>query len=190
MAETAVSTDNATVCDTSTNLISTSTRLVVVFYSNKTTILLVFWLGCIARRVRKFVTVISCEQWPLIPTVVVSSRFQASVPQSPHKMELQDTFYSKSEYVETVTGSPTDFYYSVFIIHLLTIFTWCFQTTGNKVSRQAQIYGSQNIILNGKVILQSGVMIRGDLASVKMGRYCFVGRGSVVRPPCKKFSGG
>lgn len=64
------------------------------------------------------------------------------------------------------------------------------QTTGNKVSRQAQIYGSQNIILNGKVILQSGVMIRGDLASVKMGRYCFVGRGSVVRPPCKKFSGG
>ncbi|KAE9544528.1 hypothetical protein AGLY_000069 [Aphis glycines] len=79
-------------------------------------------------------------------------------------MELQDTFYSKSEYVET--------------------------TTGNKVSRQAQIYGSQNIILNGKVILQSGVMIRGDLASVKMGRYCFVGRGSVVRPPCKKFSGG
>lgn len=50
--------------------------------------------------------------------------------------------------------------------------------------------GSQNIILNGKVIVQSGAIIRGDLANVRTGRYCVIGKNSVIRPPYKQFSKG
>ncbi|CAH0715722.1 unnamed protein product, partial [Brenthis ino] len=79
-------------------------------------------------------------------------------------MELQDTYYNKSEYVETASG--------------------------NKVSRQTVLCGSQNIVLHGKVIVQSDAIIRGDLASVKTGRFCIISKGSVIRPPFKKFSKG
>ncbi|KOB73319.1 Dynactin 4 protein [Operophtera brumata] len=77
-------------------------------------------------------------------------------------MELQDTYYNKSEYVETASG--------------------------NKVSRQTVLCGSQNIVLHGKVIVQSDAMIRGDLANVKTGRFCIISKGSVIRPPFKKFT--
>lgn len=50
--------------------------------------------------------------------------------------------------------------------------------------------GSQNIVLQGKVIVQSGAIIRGDLAAVRTGRYSVVGKGAVVRPPFKQFSKG
>ncbi|XP_045536615.1 dynactin subunit 5 [Papilio machaon] len=79
-------------------------------------------------------------------------------------MELQDTYYNKSEYVETASG--------------------------NKVSRQTVLCGSQNIVLHGKVIVQSDAIIRGDLANVKIGRFCIISKGSVIRPPFKKFSKG
>ncbi|XP_017152735.1 dynactin subunit 5 [Drosophila miranda] len=79
-------------------------------------------------------------------------------------MELADTYYSKDEYVETASG--------------------------NKVSRQTVLCGSQNIVLNGKVIVQSGAIIRGDLANVRAGRYCVISKDSVIRPPYKQFSKG
>lgn len=79
-------------------------------------------------------------------------------------MELQDIHYNKSEYVETASG--------------------------NKVSKQTVLCGSQNIILNGKVIIQSDAIIRGDLANVRIGRYCIISKNSVIRPPFKKFSKG
>ncbi|KAH8393699.1 hypothetical protein KR200_009999 [Drosophila serrata] len=79
-------------------------------------------------------------------------------------MEIPDTFYSKDEYVETASG--------------------------NKVSRHTVLCGSQNIVLNGKVIVQSGAIIRGDLANVRAGRYCVIGKDSVIRPPYKQFSKG
>lgn len=50
--------------------------------------------------------------------------------------------------------------------------------------------GSQNIVLQGKVIVQSGAIIRGDLANVRTGRYCVISKGAVVRPPFKQFSKG
>ena len=44
------------------------------------------------------------------------------------------------------------------------------QTTGNKVSRQSVLCGSQNTILTGKNIVDAGAIIRGDLASIRTGR--------------------
>lgn len=70
--------------------------------------------------------------------------------------------------------------------------------TGNKVSRKCTICGSQNIILGGKTIIQSGVVVRGDLRRagsgghavvVAVGKYCVLGEGSVVRPPYKTYKG-
>ncbi|KAI5793062.1 trimeric LpxA-like protein [Geopyxis carbonaria] len=68
--------------------------------------------------------------------------------------------------------------------------------TGNKVSRKSVILGSQNIILGGKTIIQADCTIRGDLrrtaapgqhgnVAIAVGRYCFLGRSSVLRPPGK-----
>ncbi|ELU09048.1 hypothetical protein CAPTEDRAFT_176585 [Capitella teleta] len=79
-------------------------------------------------------------------------------------MELQDSYYTKSEYIETASG--------------------------NKVSRQSVLCGSQNIVLSGKTIVMSECIVRGDLANVRVGRHCVIGRRSVIRPPFKKFSKG
>ncbi|XP_028401475.1 dynactin subunit 5-like [Dendronephthya gigantea] len=79
-------------------------------------------------------------------------------------MELQDMTYSKDEYIETASG--------------------------NKVSRQSVLCGSQNIVLNGKTIIMSDCIIRGDLANVRIGRNCVISKRSVIRPPFKKFSKG
>lgn len=73
---------------------------------------------------------------------------------------------------------------------LVMVFSIVSQASGNKVSRQTVLCGSQNIVLNGKVIVQSDAIIRGDLANVRVGRYCIISRNSVIRPPFKKFSKG
>ncbi|KAG6926210.1 dynactin subunit 5, partial [Chelydra serpentina] len=79
-------------------------------------------------------------------------------------MELSELLYNKSEYIETASG--------------------------NKVSRQSVLCGSQNIVLNGKTIVMNDCIIRGDLANVRVGRHCVVKSRSVIRPPFKKFSKG
>ncbi|XP_025829241.1 dynactin subunit 5 [Agrilus planipennis] len=79
-------------------------------------------------------------------------------------MEMRDINYDRSEYVETASG--------------------------NRVSRRTVLCGSQNIVLQGKVIIQSDAIIRGDLANVKTGRYCIISKEAVIRPPYKKFSKG
>lgn len=73
--------------------------------------------------------------------------------------------------------------------------------SGNKVSRQSIIAGSQSIVLGGKTIIQPGVIVRGDLRRsgaassgggavvVAVGKYCVLGEGSVVRPPYKTYKG-
>lgn len=82
------------------------------------------------------------------------------------------------------------------------------QDTGNKVSRKATLVGTQNIMLGGKSVIQPEVMIRGDLVrsqpssssgsgsgastsntAVAMGRYCFLSRGALLRPPGRLFKG-
>uniref|UniRef100_T1J1I0 Dynactin subunit 5 n=1 Tax=Strigamia maritima TaxID=126957 RepID=T1J1I0_STRMM len=79
-------------------------------------------------------------------------------------MELGTINYSKPEYIETASG--------------------------NKVSRQSVLCGSQNIVLNGKTIIQSDCIVRGDLANVRIGRHCIISKRTVIRPPFKKFSKG
>lgn len=78
--------------------------------------------------------------------------------------------------------------------------------TGNIVSRQSLIYGSQNIVLSGKSILSPNCVLRGDLRRtgassssgsgggggtvvIAMGKYCFVGEGTVLRPCYKTYKG-
>ncbi|KAJ1651756.1 hypothetical protein IWQ61_007757 [Dispira simplex] len=86
-------------------------------------------------------------------------------------MELPVVKYKRSHYIET--------------------------DTGNKVSRKSVIYGSQNITLSGKTIIQAGCVIRGDLRRagggqtlvIAIGRYCLLGENSVIRPPHKTYKG-
>lgn len=87
---------------------------------------------------------------------------------------------------------------------------WHTQDTGNKVSRKSQIIGTQNIILGGKSVIQAEVIIRGDLVrtldpttasaaapgdkkapvvAVAIGRYCFLSRGCVLKPPGRAIKG-
>eukprot|EP00053_Salpingoeca_punica_P004697 m.50435 g.50435 ORF g.50435 m.50435 type:complete len:190 (+) comp12905_c0_seq3:43-612(+) len=76
-------------------------------------------------------------------------------------MEQHDLFYEKGQFIETQTG--------------------------NKVSLQSVLCGSQNIILQGKTITHADSIIRGDLANVRIGRQCIIGPRSVIRPPPKQF---
>ncbi|XP_077489849.1 dynactin 5, p25 subunit isoform X2 [Amblyomma americanum] len=79
-------------------------------------------------------------------------------------MDVVDVWYNKQDYIETASG--------------------------NKVSRNSVLCGSHNIVLNGKTIIQSESIIRGDLANVRIGRHCVISSRSVIRPPFKKFSKG
>lgn len=80
------------------------------------------------------------------------------------------------------------------------------QDTGNKVARKAILVGTQNIVLGGKTVIQPEVMIRGDLVrtapsssgstaapatntAVAIGRYCFLSRGVLLRPPGRQYKG-
>lgn len=113
-------------------------------------------------------------------------------------MEPQDVYYSKAEYVETVSKRDRNRWIWQWQkrIHLTSSFIFLpfdfdvFQASGNKVSRQTVLCGSQNIVLHGKVIVQSDAIIRGDLANVRTGRYCIISKNAIIRPPFKKFSRG
>ncbi|KAI5861127.1 trimeric LpxA-like protein [Durotheca rogersii] len=78
--------------------------------------------------------------------------------------------------------------------------------TGNKVSRKAILIGTQHIMLGGKTVIQAEAMIRGDLArtaqpasgsapapgsntAVAIGRYCYLSRGCLLRPPGRIYKG-
>lgn len=43
--------------------------------------------------------------------------------------------------------------------------------TGNAISRKAQVIGSQNIILGGKVIVSDACILRGDLRRLTFDCY-------------------
>mmetsp|Transcript_110580 Transcript_110580/g.312691 ORF Transcript_110580/g.312691 Transcript_110580/m.312691 type:complete len:203 (+) Transcript_110580:93-701(+) len=78
-------------------------------------------------------------------------------------LEEPPTFYNKADYVQTASG--------------------------NKVSRQSVLCGSQNISLAGKSIVKPGVILRGDLQLLRMGKFVIIGDSSVLRPSYKKYKG-
>lgn len=58
--------------------------------------------------------------------------------------------------------------------------------TGNIVSRRSVLHGSQRILLAGKSTLANNCVIRGDLSTLRIGPFCFLGSGSLLRPPSKQ----
>jgi len=110
----------------------------------------------------------------------------------------------KGEYIETVIPNPS--------LRKPTETNTSPQDTGNKVSRKSQIHGTQNIILGGRTVIQAEVCIRGDLhktltpstptsttaaaqeqkqsnVAVAIGRYTFLSKGCLLRPPSKLHRG-
>ncbi|KAI5291143.1 hypothetical protein KEM54_006133 [Ascosphaera aggregata] len=75
--------------------------------------------------------------------------------------------------------------------------------TGNKVSRRAQVLGTQRIIVGGKSVIQADVCIRGDLFRQpqqqqqqqqqqqrdKHSRYTYLSRSCLLRPPSRLYHG-
>ena len=55
-------------------------------------------------------------------------------------------------------------------------------TTHNYVSRQAKIEGAKQVEIKGRSILQDGVTVRGDLAIIRIGRYCEINSGTTLEP--------
>ncbi|TQS33463.1 hypothetical protein Golomagni_06192, partial [Golovinomyces magnicellulatus] len=73
--------------------------------------------------------------------------------------------------------------------------------------RKAILVGTQNIVLGGKTVIQPEAMIRGDLVrtapssssssssapasgtAVAIGRYCFLSRRVLLRPPGRQYKG-
>ncbi|ODM22102.1 hypothetical protein SI65_02948 [Aspergillus cristatus] len=83
--------------------------------------------------------------------------------------------------------------------------------TGNKISRRAQIHGTQRIILGGKTVIQTDAVIRGDLyrsssshasstddpasaapspsVAITVGRYSYISKQAILRPPSRLHRG-
>eukprot|EP00040_Diaphanoeca_grandis_P022726 m.122663 g.122663 ORF g.122663 m.122663 type:complete len:188 (+) comp28936_c0_seq1:234-797(+) len=74
-------------------------------------------------------------------------------------MASHKTYYTRTQFIETQSG--------------------------NKISRDTVLCGSQNIVLQGKTIVESKCIIRGDLANVRVGRLSLIRKGSVIRPSPK-----
>lgn len=91
---------------------------------------------------------------------------------------------------ETVWGARVKSDLKAILFILFSFILFSFQASGNKVSRKTVLCGSQNIVLNGKVIVQTGAIIRGDLSNVRTGRYCVISQKAVIRPAYKQFSTG
>jgi len=56
-------------------------------------------------------------------------------------------------------------------------------TTHNYVSRTAEIEGPRQVELKGRPIPRDDVVVHGDKAVVRIGRYCDVGEKTVLSPP-------
>ncbi|CAE7411615.1 dynE [Symbiodinium natans] len=78
-------------------------------------------------------------------------------------LEAPPIYYNKADYIQTASG--------------------------NKVSRNSVLCGSQNISLVGNSVVKPGVVLRGDLQLLKIGKFVIIGDGCVLRPSYKKYKG-
>ncbi|CCE79917.1 Piso0_003009 [Millerozyma farinosa CBS 7064] len=67
---------------------------------------------------------------------------------------------------------------------------WIETSTGNRISRKAEITGSDRILIRGNCTISEDVKLQGDVplggsskGSITIGKYCYFGKGSVVVPP-------
>ena len=63
-------------------------------------------------------------------------------------------------------------------------------TTNTKVSRHNTILGSDNIQVGTNSIFKEKIMLRADLASIKMGNFVILCESVIIRPTCKRVKGG
>lgn len=61
--------------------------------------------------------------------------------------------------------------------------------SGNLISKRCLIKGSDHIQISGKTILQEKLIIRGDLASITLGKYVTLLEGVILKPSYKKHNG-
>ncbi|CAK8993628.1 Dynactin subunit 5 [Durusdinium trenchii] len=78
-------------------------------------------------------------------------------------LEAPPIYYNKADYIQTASG--------------------------NKVSRNSVLCGSQNITLVGNSVIKPGTVLRGDLQLLKIGKHVIVGENCVLRPSHKKYKG-
>ncbi|ODV68830.1 hypothetical protein HYPBUDRAFT_192005 [Hyphopichia burtonii NRRL Y-1933] len=73
---------------------------------------------------------------------------------------------------------------------------WIETTTGNRISKLAQIYGSNSISINDHSTVNSYVLLQGDVPllqqdesqthTIKLGKYTYIGSNCQVIPPVLK----
>ncbi|KAL8443650.1 hypothetical protein Emed_006668 [Eimeria media] len=54
--------------------------------------------------------------------------------------------------------------------------------SGTRVSRKTLLFGSQNVTIAGTSVLNDGVVLRGDLAAMRLGRFVWLGKNTVLQP--------
>lgn len=62
---------------------------------------------------------------------------------------------------------------------------WVCTKSGNKVSKKAFLFGSQNVEIKSHSLIQPRVMLRGDLALIRLGKFVSLGQNTIVRPSAK-----
>ncbi|KAJ3323575.1 hypothetical protein HDV06_001599 [Boothiomyces sp. JEL0866] len=70
-----------------------------------------------------------------------------------------------------------------------------FTGAGNKIAKDALIYGGDNIGLKDHCIVDRQAILRGDLrrsaagpaVAIQMGSYCYAGKNVVIKPPFKVY---
>mmetsp|Transcript_10443 Transcript_10443/g.14433 ORF Transcript_10443/g.14433 Transcript_10443/m.14433 type:complete len:182 (-) Transcript_10443:209-754(-) len=60
---------------------------------------------------------------------------------------------------------------------------------GNKISKQVLIRGTDHIMIDGKAVMQSNAILRGDLSTIRMGYYVILREDVVLRPSYSKVKG-
>ncbi|PFH34327.1 putative dynactin p25 [Besnoitia besnoiti] len=61
--------------------------------------------------------------------------------------------------------------------------------SGNRVGRGTLLFGSQNITLAGRSVVSQGVLLRGDLVSLRFGRYVYLDDNVLVHPSSYRSKG-
>lgn len=54
--------------------------------------------------------------------------------------------------------------------------------SGTRVSRKTLLFGSENVTIAGTSVLNDGVVLRGDLAAMRLGRFVWVGKNTLLQP--------